>query len=104
MDPRVGSTQLYRLSLVEAHTVAQNQYTGKEFDNIHFFFVMALCYVQKCELSYYVLDMTQNCIPPSEIVVPNRECVIRLGIGEGAKVIFKQETIDTTVLSPHGVI
>ena len=51
---------------------------------------MALCYVQKCELSYNVLRMTQNCIPPSEIIIPNRECVIRLGIGEGANVIFKQ--------------
>ena len=54
------------------------------------FFVMALCYVQKCELSYNVLGMTQNCILPSEIIMPNRECVIRLGIGEGANVIFKQ--------------
>ena len=34
--------------------------------------------------------MTQNCIPPSEFIIPNRECAIRLGIGEGAKVIFKQ--------------
>ena len=48
------------------------------------------CYVQKCELSYNVLGMTQNCISPSEIIIPNRECVIRLGIGEGANVIFKQ--------------
>ena len=80
---------LYRLSLVDAHTVAQNQYTGNKFDDIHFF-VMALCYVQKCELSYNVLGMTQNCIPPSEFIIPNRECVIRLGIGEGANVIFKQ--------------
>ena len=63
---------------------------GKKFDNIHFVFVMALCYVQKCKLSYHVLGMTQNCIPPSEIIIPNRECVIRLGIGEGANVIFKQ--------------
>ena len=80
---------MYRLSLVDAHTVAQNQYTGKKFDNIHFF-VMALCYVQKCELSYNVLGMTQNCIPPSEFIIPNRECVSRLGTGEGANVIFKQ--------------
>ena len=43
-----------------------------------------------CELSYNVLGMTQNCIPLSEIIIPNRECVIRLGIGEGANVIFKQ--------------
>ena len=36
--PRVGGrAQLYRLSLVDAHTVAQNQYTVKKFDNIHFF-------------------------------------------------------------------
>ena len=28
--PRVGRAQLYRLSLVDAHTVAQNQYTGKK--------------------------------------------------------------------------
>ena len=34
---RVGRALLYRLSLVDAHTVAQNQYTGKKFDNIHFF-------------------------------------------------------------------
>ena len=54
------------------------------------FFVMALCYVQKCELSYNALVITQNCIPPSEIIIPNREYVIRLGIGEGANVIFKQ--------------
>ena len=81
---------MYRLSFVDAHTVAQNQYTGKKFDNINFVFVMALCYVQKCELSYNVLGMTQNCIPPSEIIIPNRECVIRLSIGEGANVIFKQ--------------
>ena len=81
---------LSRLSLVNAHTVAQNQYTGKKFDIIHFFFVMALCYVQKCELSYNVLGMMQNCIPPSEIIKPNRECVIRLGVGEGANVIFQQ--------------
>ena len=83
---------MYRLSLVDAHTVAQNQYSGKKCDNIHFF-VMALCDVQKCELSYNVLRMTQkrqNCIPPSEIIISNRECVIRLGIGEGANVIFKQ--------------
>ena len=85
----MGRAQLYRLSLVDAHTVAQNQYTGHKFDSIHFF-VMALCYVQKCELSYNVLGMTQNRIPPSEIIIPNRECVIRLGIGEGANVIFKQ--------------
>ena len=64
--------------LVDAHTVVQNQYTGKKFDNIHFF-VMALCYVQKCELSYNILGMTQNCIPPSEIFIPNRECVIQIG-------------------------
>ena len=63
---------------------------GKKCVNIHFFFVMALCYVQKCELSYNVLGMTQNCIPPSVIIIPNRECVIQLGIGEGANVIFKQ--------------
>ena len=81
---------MYRLSLVDAYTVAQNQYSGKKFDNIHFVFVMALCYVQKCELSYNVLGLTQNYIPPSEIIIPNRECVIRLGIGEGANVIFKQ--------------
>ena len=53
--PRVGRAQLYRLSLVDAHTVAQNQCMGKKIDNIHFVFVMALCYVQKCELSYNVL-------------------------------------------------
>ncbi len=35
--PRVGRAQLYRLSLVDAHTVAQNQYTGNKFDNIHLF-------------------------------------------------------------------
>ena len=35
--PRVGRGQLYRLSFVDAHTVAQNQYTGKTFDNVHFF-------------------------------------------------------------------
>ena len=85
----MGRAQLYRLSLVDAHTVAQNQYTGKKFDNIHFVFVIALCYVQKCELSYNVLGMTQNCILPSEIILPNREFVIRLGIGEGTNVIFK---------------
>jgi len=28
-EHRVGRAQLYRLSLVDAHTVAQNQYTGK---------------------------------------------------------------------------
>ena len=54
------------------------------------FFFMALCYVQQCELTYNGLGMTQNCIPPSEIIIPNRECVIRLGIGEGANVISKQ--------------
>ena len=80
---------MYRLSRVDAHTVAQNQYTGKNL-TMDTFFVMALCYVQKYELSYKVLGMTQNCIPPSEIIIPNRECVIRLGIGEGANVIFKQ--------------
>ena len=37
-----------------------------------------------------ILGITQNCISPSEIIIPNRECVIRLGIGEGANVIFKQ--------------
>ena len=42
MGARVGRAQLYRLSLVDAHTVAQNQYPGNKFDNIHFF-VMALC-------------------------------------------------------------
>ena len=52
--------------------------------------ISLLCYVLKCELSYNVLGMTQNCIPPSEVIIPNRECVIRLGIGEGANVIFKQ--------------
>ena len=79
------------MSLVHAHTVALNQYTGKKFDNIHFLcHGIVLCYVQKCELSYNVLGMRQNCIPPSEIIIPNRECVIRLGIGEGANVIFKQ--------------
>ena len=89
--PRVGRAQLYRLSLVDAHTVAQKKNAhGKQFDNIHFVFVMALCYVQKCELSYNVLGMTQNCIPPSETIIPNRECAIRLGIGVGANVIFKQ--------------
>ena len=36
------------------------------------------------------LGMTQNCIPSSEIIIPNRECVMRLGIGEGTNVIFKQ--------------
>ena len=28
--PRVGRAQLYRLSLVDVHTVAQNQYMGKQ--------------------------------------------------------------------------
>ena len=48
--------------------------------------------MQKYELSYIVLGMMQNCIPPSEITIglPNREFVIRLGISEGANVIFKQ--------------
>jgi hypothetical protein len=50
---QVGRAQLNRSSPVDAHTVAQNQYTGKQFDDIHFF-VMALCFVQKCELSYNV--------------------------------------------------
>ena len=63
---------------------------GEKIDQYSLFFVVALCYVQQCELSYNVLGMTQNCIPPSEIIIPNRECVIRLGIGEGANVIFKQ--------------
>ena len=36
-DHCVGRAQLYRLSLVDAHTVAQNQYTGTKFDNIHLF-------------------------------------------------------------------
>ena len=58
---------------------------------------MALCYVQKCELSYNVLGMTQNCIPPSEII-SNRECVILLGIGEGANVILKQ--VSHTIRKP----
>ena len=40
-------------------------------------------------------SLTYNCLKlavfsPSEIIIPNRECVIRLGIGEGANVIFKQ--------------
>ena len=34
---RVGRAQMYRLSIVDAHTVAQNQYIGKKIDNIHFF-------------------------------------------------------------------
>ena len=34
---RVGRAQLYRLSLVDAHTVAQNQYTGQKCGNIHLF-------------------------------------------------------------------
>ena len=84
----VGKAQLYQLSLVDAHTVAQNQYTGKNV-TIFTYFVMALCYVQECELSYNVLGMTQNCIPPREIIILNGS-VIRLGIGEGANVIFKQ--------------
>ena len=54
---------------------------------------MALFYVQKCELSYDVLGMTQNCIPPSKIILPNRESVIRLGIGEGADVIVELVSI-----------
>ena len=54
------------------------------------FLVMALCCVQKCDVSYSVRGMTQNCISPSEIIIPNRECVIRHGIGEDAYVIFKQ--------------
>ena len=51
---------------------------------------MALRYVQKCELSYNVPGMTQNCIPLSEFIIPNRDCVIWNGIGEGANIIFKQ--------------
>ena len=88
--PRVGRAQLYRLSLVDAHTVVQNQYMGQQIWQYSLFFVMALYYVQKCELSYNVLGITQNCIPPSEIIIPNRECAIRLGIDEGANVIFEQ--------------
>ena len=88
---------MYRLSLVDAHTVALNQYTRKNV-TIFTFFVMALCCVQKCELSYNVLGMTQNCIPPSEIIVPNRECVIRLGIGEGALRTFEEDTYLLTYL------
>ena len=38
------------------------------------------------DITRVILDMTQNFIPPSEIII----CVIRLGIGEGANVIFKQ--------------
>ena len=38
----MGRTQLYRLSHVDVHTVAQNQYTWKKMDTIHFF-VMTLC-------------------------------------------------------------
>ena len=67
-------------------------------NNLTIFTFMALCYVQKCELSYNVLGMTQNCIPPSEIIIPNRECVIRLGIYEGANVIFKQ--VSHTIRKP----
>ena len=36
------------------------------------------------------MGMTQNYIPPIEIIRPNRECVIRIGTGEGFNVIFKQ--------------
>ena len=54
--------QLYCLSFVNAHTAAQNQYIEYKFDNIYVFVmpVVTLCYVQKCELSYNVLGMTQN--------------------------------------------
>ena len=37
MSVCVGRAQLYRLSLVNAHTVAQNQYTGNKFYDIHLF-------------------------------------------------------------------
>jgi hypothetical protein len=36
------------------------------------------------------LGLTQNCIPLSEIIIPYRECVIQLGIGEVANVLLKQ--------------
>ena len=52
------------------------------------FFVTALFCVQKRELPCNVLGMTQNCIPLSEFIIPNRKCVIQLGIGEGANVMF----------------
>ena len=59
--PRVGRAQVYRLSVVSANTVAQDQYTGKKYDKITCF-VIAWCCVQNCELSNIVLGMTQNCI------------------------------------------
>ena len=37
MQAHVGRAQLYRLSFVDAHTVAQIQYTGKNFTMFKFF-------------------------------------------------------------------
>ena len=76
--------------LLSMHILLPRTSTQEKNLTIFTFFVMALCYVQKCVLSHNVLGMTQNCIPPSEIIIPNRESVIRLGIGEGSNVIFKQ--------------
>ena len=40
---------------------------GKKLDDIHFF-GRGIVLRTKCELSYNVLGMTQNCIPPSELL------------------------------------
>ena len=63
--------QLYQLFPVDTHTVVHNQCMRKEFDSNHLF-VVALCYVPKCELSCNVLGMTQNCI--------HTECIIVQGV------------------------
>jgi hypothetical protein len=47
-----------------------------------------MCRSMNC--STMSLGLTQNCIPPSEIIIVKRECVIRFDIGVGANVLFKQ--------------
>ena len=54
---RFGGARLYRLSLVDAHTVAV---LTREKSQHFYSLYMALCYVQKCVLSFNFLFMTQH--------------------------------------------
>jgi hypothetical protein len=79
---RVGRVQLYRLSHLNEHTVAQNQYTGKIIKELFTIICRASLPVsQKCELSYSVLGMTENCIH-TELKYYRTGCGVGLGGGK----------------------
>jgi len=83
----VVGAQSYRLSTVDAHTVALNQFMGKLLDIIHntVLWHFAMCTSVNCLT--YILGMMLNCIRTERNDI--EKVCIWLGNDEGANVISK---------------